>query len=138
MPVGNNFQYSQYVRSDPTERVRYREIQPTAAAASPAWLDAMARHGVQLHAAGVRAILFVHGTHLGTDVFGMQRLDDVGGLRRGYSRGISGLDAASSRRESTGKFQIRSPASVPSGQRSIITWVEAWRPTDCSSGSRPS
>ncbi len=93
MPVGNNFQYSQYVRSDPTERVRYREIQPTAAAASPAWLDAMARHGVQLHAAGVRAILFVHGTHLGTDVFGMQRLDDLGGLRRGYSRGISGLDA---------------------------------------------
>jgi hypothetical protein len=30
---------------------------------------------------------------LGTDPFGVQRLDQVGGLKRGYSRGIPGIDA---------------------------------------------
>jgi hypothetical protein len=43
--------------------------------------------------AGVRSIVFVHGAIHGTDVFGVQRLDDAGGLKRGYSRGVSGLDA---------------------------------------------
>lgn len=49
--------------------------------------------GNRLADAGVRLILFLHGSILGTDVFGMQRLDEAGGLKRGYSRGISGLDA---------------------------------------------
>jgi hypothetical protein len=30
---------------------------------------------------------------MGTDVFGVQRLDELGGLKRGYSRGVAGLDA---------------------------------------------
>ncbi len=53
----------------------------------------MAAHGRRLERAGVRLIVFLNGATLGADVFGAQRLDDVGGLKRGYSRGISGLDA---------------------------------------------
>jgi hypothetical protein len=49
--------------------------------------------GSQLSQAGVRLVLFLHGSIPGTDVFGLQRLDEVGGLKRGYSRGISGLDS---------------------------------------------
>ncbi len=37
--------------------------------------------------------MFLHGAIPGTDVFGLGRLDEVGGLKRGYSRGISGLDS---------------------------------------------
>ena len=93
MPIGNNFQHSTYSRTDPGGRVGYREVQPAAPPASPAWQDAMAGYGVQLSQAGVRTVIFMHGTFLGTDLFGMQRLDEAGGLKRGYSRGISGLDA---------------------------------------------
>jgi hypothetical protein len=53
----------------------------------------MAKMGSELAQAGVRMVVFLHGTASGTDVFGMQRLDEVGGLKRGYSRGIAGLDA---------------------------------------------
>ena len=93
MPVGNNFQHSNYTRTDPGDRVGYREVEPAAPPDSVPWQDAMAGHGARLVETGVRAVVFMHGTYLGTDLFGIQRLDEAGGLRRGYSRGISGLDA---------------------------------------------
>lgn len=93
MPVGNNFQHAVYSRSDPGDRVDYREVIVGASSDSLAWQDAMAGLGVRLAQEGIRVMLLLHGTFLGTDVFGMQRLDEVGGLKRGYSRGIAGLDA---------------------------------------------
>lgn len=93
MPIGNNFQHATYSRSDPGDRVGYRELVVGAPADSLAWQDAMAKMGSELAQAGVRMVVFLHGTASGTDVFGMQRLDEVGGLKRGYSRGIAGLDA---------------------------------------------
>jgi len=93
MPIGNNFQHAAYSRSDPGDRVGYRELVIGAPPDSLAWQDAMAEMGTQLVQAGVRLVVFLHGTALGTDLFGMQRLDEVGGLKRGYSRGIAGLDA---------------------------------------------
>jgi hypothetical protein len=93
MPVGNNFQHSEYDRKDPGERVAYRELPAGAPPDSPAWLDAMAGHGKRLAQAGVRAVVFLHGTHLSSDLFGMGRLDEAGGLKRGYSRGIPGMEA---------------------------------------------
>ena len=93
MPVGNNFQHSEYDRKDPGDRVAYRELPAGAPPDSPAWLDAMAAHGKQMAQAGVRAVVFLHGTHLGSDLFGMGRLDEAGGLKRGYSRGIPGMEA---------------------------------------------
>jgi len=64
----------------------------------------MAQCGSKLSQAGVRTIVLVHGAIHGTDVFGMQRLDEAGGLKRGYSRGVSGLDAllAAMRQETNG------------------------------------
>ena len=53
----------------------------------------MATLGKRLSHAGVRVIVLLHGSILGTDVFGAQRLDELGGLKRGYSRGVAGLDA---------------------------------------------
>ena len=53
----------------------------------------MSQLGQKLSQAGVRLIMFLHGAIPGTDVFGLGRLDEVGGLKRGYSRGISGLDS---------------------------------------------
>jgi hypothetical protein len=53
----------------------------------------MSKGGTSLSQAGVAAIIFLHGSIHGTDVFGTQRLDEVGGLKRGYSRGVSGVDA---------------------------------------------
>ena len=93
MPVGNNFQHAAYSRSDPGDRVGYRELIIGAPPDSLAWQDAMAGMGAQLAQADVRMIVFLHGTVLGTDLFGLQRLDEAGGLKRGYSRGIAGLDA---------------------------------------------
>ena len=93
MPIGNQFQHSTYSRADPGERLRYAEFVAGAAPHSPAWNDAMAGYGRRLASSGVRAAVLLHGTFLGSDLFGMQRLDDVGGLKRGYSRGIAGLDA---------------------------------------------
>ena len=93
MPLGNNFQHAAYSRSDPGERVAYGEFAPDAPPDSLAWQEAMARYGVDMAGAGVRAIVFVHGTFLSTDLFGVQRLDEAGGLKRGYSRGIPGVDA---------------------------------------------
>jgi len=93
MPIGNNFQHSEYDRKDPGERVAYRELTTGAPPDSPAWLDAMAEHGKRLAGAGVRAVVFFHGTHLSSDLFGAGRLDEAGGLKRGYSRGIPGMEA---------------------------------------------
>jgi len=93
MPVGNNFQHSEYNRKDPGDRVAYRELPTGAPPDSPAWLDAMAVHGKQMAQAGMRAVVFLHGTHLSSDLFGMGRLDEAGGLKRGYSRGIPGMEA---------------------------------------------
>ena len=93
MPSENNFQHDELSRKHPGERLSTAELAAGAQPDSPAWLDAMAGSGTHLAQAGVRAIVFLHGSLHGTDLFGMQRLDEVGGLKRGYSRGVSGLDA---------------------------------------------
>ncbi|MEE8607794.1 MAG: hypothetical protein V3S55_09325 [Nitrospiraceae bacterium] len=93
MPQGNNFQHANYSRSNPGDRALIRQFEPGAPPDSLAWRDAMGDLGRRMGAAGVRTVLFMHGTVLGTDPFGMQRLDEAGGLRRGYSRGIPGLEA---------------------------------------------
>ncbi|MGH7230027.1 MAG: hypothetical protein ACREJU_01540, partial [Nitrospiraceae bacterium] len=93
MPPSNEFQHAVYTRTDPGDRVGYREYAAGASPDSPAWQDAMATLGTQLADARVRAVVFLHGTFLSTDPFGIQRLDEAGGLKRGYSRGIPGIDA---------------------------------------------
>jgi hypothetical protein len=93
MPVENNFQHDALSRKNPGDRLAVAELMPGARAESPAWFDAMAQCGMKLSEAGVRAVVFLYGSIHGTDVFGVQRLDEVGGLKRGYSRGVSGLDA---------------------------------------------
>ncbi|MCP9447418.1 MAG: hypothetical protein NNA22_07595 [Nitrospira sp.] len=93
MPVENNFQHDDLSRKNPGERLFVSELSPTAKVESPAWCDAMAECGERLFDAGVRVVVFFHGAIHGTDVFGVQRLDEAGGLKRGYSRGVSGLDA---------------------------------------------
>lgn len=115
MPIGNNFQHSAYSRSDPGERGLYREFTPGAPPDSLTWQDEMARLGIPLAKAGVRAVMFLHGSHLGTDVFGSRRLDEVGGLKRGYSRGIAGLDAllALMREESNGLSRLQGGPTPP-------------------------
>jgi len=93
MPIENNFQHDELSRKSPGERLAVAELASGARVESPAWFDAMAECGGKLSDAGVRAVVFLHGSLHGADLFGMQRLDEVGGLKRGYSRGVSGLDA---------------------------------------------
>lgn len=93
MPSENNFQHDELSRKNPGDRLRTAELATGALPESPAWFDAMSQQGARLAQAGVRAVVLLHGSIVGTDVFGMQRLDDVGGLKRGYSRGVSGVDA---------------------------------------------
>ena len=93
MPRDNNFLHSKYSRSDPGERVRYVSFEPGAPACSPAWRDALGRLGQRAWDAGVRAVVLVYGSHVDVDLFGAARLDEVGGLKRGYSRGIPGLES---------------------------------------------
>lgn len=93
MPTENNFQHDELLRKNPGDRMSTAELMAGAQPESPAWFDAMALCGARLSEAGIRAIVFLHGSIPSTDVFGIQRLDDVGGLKRGYSRGVSGLDA---------------------------------------------
>jgi hypothetical protein len=104
MPVENNFQHDELSRKNPGERLTMTEWTPGAPPDSPEWREAMAGHGRALSHAGVRTIVFMHGAIHGTDVFGAQRLDEAGGLKRGYSRGVSGLDAllAAMRQEHNG------------------------------------
>lgn len=92
MPQSNNFQHAKYSRSNPGERVSYPTFEPGAPLDSPAWNQAMAQVGAQLSRAKVKGILFLSG-HPFSDLFGAARLDEVGGLKRGYSRGISGLES---------------------------------------------
>ena len=92
MPHDNNFQHAHYSKSDPGTRVDYRTFHPGAAIDSPAWVQAMAEVGEQLVKSRVKGILFLNG-HPFMDLFGASRLDEVGGLKRGYSRGISGLES---------------------------------------------
>jgi hypothetical protein len=93
MPSENNFQHDELSRKSPGERLVTAELTTGALPESPAWFEAMAQYGASLAQAGVRAIVFVHGSIHGSDVFGIQRLDEAGGLKRGYSRGVSGVDA---------------------------------------------
>ena len=93
MPNENNFQHDELSRKSPSERLTTAELTGGAPPESPAWFESMAQCGTALSQANVRAIVFLHGSIHGSDVFGMQRLDEVGGLKRGYSRGVSGVDA---------------------------------------------
>ena len=93
MPVENNFQHDELSRKNPGDRLTYAEWTPPPDIGSPAWQVAMGDIGQKLSTTGVRVILFLHGAIPGTDIFGLGRLDEVGGLKRGYSRGISGLDS---------------------------------------------
>jgi hypothetical protein len=93
MPIENNFQHDELSRKSPGERLTTAELTAGEQPETPAWFDAMARCGTTLASAGVRTIVFLHGSIRSADVFGAQRLDEVGGLKRGYSRGVSGVDA---------------------------------------------
>src|SRR6185295_8651320 len=93
MPIENSFQHDEMSRKNPGERLTVREVVPTALPESLPAQDAMATLGKCLSQAGVRMIVLLHGSIMGTDVFGVQRLDELGGLKRGYSRGVAGLDA---------------------------------------------
>lgn len=93
MPKENNFSHSKYSRSDPGDRATYLTFEPGAPAQSPAWNEAMGHIGKTLSLAGVRFVLFIYGSYLGSDLLGSGRLDEAGGLRRGYSRGIPGIES---------------------------------------------
>ena len=93
MPIENSFQHDEMSRKNPGERLTVREVTPTALSESPPGQNAMAALGKRLSHAGVRMIVLLHGSIMGTDIFGVQRLDELGGLKRGYSRGVAGLDA---------------------------------------------
>jgi hypothetical protein len=93
MPIENSFQHDEMSRKNPGERLTVREVTPTTLAESSSGQDAMAALGKRLSQTGVRVIVLLHGSIMGTDVFGVQRLDELGGLKRGYSRGVAGLDA---------------------------------------------
>jgi hypothetical protein len=115
MPIKNDFQHATYSRADPGDRLNYLEFFSGAPPDSPAWLDAMSELGRLLTLSGVRVVLFLHGTFLGTDLFGVQRLDEVGGLKRGYSRGIPGVDAllALMREETNGLSILKGGQTLP-------------------------
>lgn len=92
MPHENNFQHAIYSRSNPGDRVEYRVFQQGSQVDSAPWVLAMNHLGEQFVRAGVKAILFLNGYPY-MDLFGAARLDEVGGLKRGYSRGVSGLES---------------------------------------------
>ncbi len=93
MPTENSFRHDELSRKNPGERLAVREATPTALAESSSGQDEMASLGKRLSEAGVRVVVLLHGSIMGTDIFGVQRLDELGGLKRGYSRGVAGLDA---------------------------------------------
>lgn len=93
MPAENNFLHAKYSRSNPGPRARYFTFEAGAPPFSPAGKDALAVAGKTMYEAGVRVILLLYGSYLGADLFGAGRLDEVGGLKRGYSRGIPGLES---------------------------------------------
>ncbi len=108
MPIENSFQHDEMSRKNPGERIALRDVALTTLPESSAGLDTMASLGKRLSQAGVRAIVLLHGSIMGTDVFGVRRLDELGGLKRGYSRGVAGLDAllALMRENSNGISQL--------------------------------
>ena len=114
MGTKNNFQHAAYSRADPGERVSYREFAPGAASNSRTWQEAIGQIGRQLRAGGVRAIVMLQGSVLSTDLFGAQRLDE-GVLKRGYSRGIPGLDTllALMREKATGLPAVSAAKKLP-------------------------
>ena len=93
MPVENNFQHDELSRKSPGERLGVAELADVLPPDSPVLAETMSKYGTSLSHAGVASVIFLHGSLHGTDVFGMQRLDEAGGLKRGYSRGVSGVDA---------------------------------------------
>jgi hypothetical protein len=93
MPIENNFQHDELSRKNPGERLTVREMTPTGLPESSSSQDEMAALGKCISHTGVRVIVLLHGSVMGTDLFGAQRLDELGGLKRGYSRGVAGLDA---------------------------------------------
>src|SRR3989442_15001876 len=93
MPIENSFQHDEMSRKNPGDRLTVREVAPTALIESSSGQDAMAALGKRLSQTGVRVIVLLHGSIMGSDVFGVQRLDELGGLKRGYSRGGAGIDA---------------------------------------------
>jgi len=93
MPIENSFQHDEMSRKNPGERLTVREMTPSALSESSSGQDAMATLGKRLSHNGVRLIVLLHGSIMGADIFGVQRLDELGGLKRGYSRGVAGLDA---------------------------------------------
>ena len=92
MPLENNFQHSKYSRADPGDRVAWLEFEPGASLDSPIWRESMGKAGSKLVGSGVHAVLFVSGMPY-ADPYGSERLDEAGGLKRGYSRGIPGLES---------------------------------------------
>jgi hypothetical protein len=127
MPHQNNFQHAHYSKSDPGARVHYRTLQSEAAIGSPAWKQAMAGVGEQFLNSRIKGILFING-HPFSDLFGAARLDEVGGLKRGYSRGISGLESllALLRPTSNGIYCSDDPLHPPlSNSRQIQEQVDA-------------
>ncbi len=93
MPIENNFQHDELSRKNPGERLTVADLRDVVPPESPTWVETMAKCGANLSHAGIASVVFLHGSIHGTDVFGMQRLDEAGGLKRGYSRGVSGVDA---------------------------------------------
>lgn len=93
MLIENNFQHDEMSRKNPGERLTLREATLATLQESSSGQETMAAAGKRLSQAGVRLIVLLHGSIMGTDLFGAQRLDDLGGLKRGYSRGVAGLDA---------------------------------------------
>ena len=93
MPDENNFHHAQYSRADPGNRVGYLTLETGAQPFSPAWNDSLGLSGKTLYGAGIRVIMLLYGSYFGTDLFGAGRLDEVGGLKRGYSRGIPGMES---------------------------------------------
>jgi|GEM_PF-243675 len=92
MPLDNYFHHSVYSRKNPGDRVVYRDFESGAPSSSSEWQEGMAQAGAQLNAAGVKGVVFVSGLPIG-DLFGIGRLDEGGVLKRGYSRGIPGMES---------------------------------------------
>lgn len=92
MPLQNNFQHATYSKSDPGRRVSYRTFTPDPTVGSLSWAQSMSDVGKHLIEFRVKGLCFING-HPFTDIFGAARLDEAGGLKRGYSRGISGLES---------------------------------------------
>ncbi|HBR48536.1 MAG TPA: hypothetical protein DEA71_00480, partial [Nitrospira sp.] len=126
MPLENNFQHDELSRKNPGERLRVADLTDVVPPDSPEWGVTMARYGMCLSQAGVTSVVFLHGSLHGTDLFGMQRLDEAGGLKRGYSRGVSGVDAllAAMREETNGipllPGGLRPPLSNDDGTKHLL------------------